>query len=94
MLERGLRKVRALVTPPGRFDFWKIVEQVSKMSLDEVYEADFRCNLHFKTFPVNLEGSRGQVWGPGGRKYALNLELRIEVVKESLAHGPTVAMAL
>ena len=64
------------------------------MGSDDVYEPDFRCNLHFKTFPVDLEGSRGQVWGPGGRTSAFNLELRIEVVSESLVHGPTVLMLL
>ena len=60
------------------------------MGLDEVYEADFRRNLHFKTFPIGLDGSRGQVWGPGGRNLAFNLELRIEVARESLPQGPTV----
>ena len=42
-----------------------------EMGLDEVSGADFWCNLHSFRRPVVLEGFRGQLWGPGGRKFKI-----------------------
>ena len=44
-------------------------------ALDEVSEADFGCNLHRKTSPVDLEGSRGRLWAREGRKSAKKLRI-------------------
>src|SRR6056300_1431664 len=33
-----------------------------EMASYEVWEADFWSNRHYKTSPVDLEGSRGQLW--------------------------------
>ena len=43
-------------------------ETCHEMTLDEAYKADFCCNRCRISSPVDLEGSRGQVRAPEGRK--------------------------
>ena len=41
---------------------------IHEMALELVCGADFWCNRHCKANPVDLEGSRGQVWPEINRK--------------------------
>jgi hypothetical protein len=51
-----------------RLGGWGVVIHLA-LTLELVYGADFWCNRHCKTNPVDLEGSRGQVWPNNGRKW-------------------------
>ncbi len=42
------------------------------MGPDEVSRADFRCNRHFKTSPVDLDGSPGVFWPRKDGKSAIS----------------------
>ncbi len=48
-----------------------------EMALELVCRADFWCNRHCKTSPVDLEGFGGQVWPKIGRKPTQQIPARL-----------------